>query len=71
MLKYDIWGTFCHIAFENRFNGGRGLLKIQIMISHKEIHEDSISTTLRFLGKFANATITQPIVLCQMRTSHL
>ena len=48
MLKYDIWGTFCHIAFENRFNGSRGLLKIRIMISQK-IHEYSILATLLFL----------------------
>ena len=37
MLKYDIWGTFCCIAFENPFNGNRGLLKIRIMNSHKKI----------------------------------
>ena len=36
MLKVDIWGTFCCIAFENPFNGNRGLLKIEIMISHKK-----------------------------------
>ena len=61
MLKYGIWWTFCHIAFENRFNGSRGLLKIRIMIPHKEIHKFSISTTLIFLGTFANSPITQPL----------
>ena len=63
MLKYDIWGTFCCIAFENRFNGDWGLLKNQIIISHKKINKSSISTTLLFLGKFANSAITQPTTL--------
>ena len=63
MLISNIQATFWHISFENRFNGDWGLLKIQIMISHKKIHKSSISTTLLFLGKFANSAITQPTTL--------
>ena len=71
MLKSNILATFWHIAFENPFNGDRGLSKIKSGFHTKKFANTPFQHHCFFLGKIPNATITQPILLPQKRNTEI